>query len=171
MRASVVESTNLLVASAGSSVSLTVGNVKCCLDLVGDSSSSQPGDPGIPVGDEGIGGDPLSTWNESSLSMVICSAAKPDELRPISVRVLSSSNRLLAYLRESSFNLNEKQTSCYIICSCQYTFINIDSQSYSIHPKCPNRLTLAAEGGGGIIISKNQKRKGLITVGVHCCWY
>lgn len=47
--------------SVGSSVSLTVGNVKCCLDLVGDDSSSQVGVPGTPVGDEGMGGDPLST--------------------------------------------------------------------------------------------------------------
>jgi len=81
--------------------------VKCCFDFVGDDSSSQVGEPGRPVGDEGIGGDPLSTWKESSLSIVICSAAKPEELRPISVRVLSSSNRLLAYLLESSFNLNK----------------------------------------------------------------
>lgn len=98
--------TYLLMDSVGSSVSLTVGNVKCCLDFVGDNSSSQVGDPVKPVGDEGMGGDPLSTWNESSLSMVICSAAKPDEFRPISVRVRSSSNRLLAYLLDSSFNLN-----------------------------------------------------------------
>lgn len=102
----------LLVGSIGSSVSLTVGNVKCCLDLVGDDSSSQLGDPVIPVGDEGTGGDPLSAWNESSLSMVICSAAKPDELRPISVRVRSSSKRLLAYLLESSFNLNKRVRYC-----------------------------------------------------------
>lgn len=95
----------LLACSAiGSSVSLTVGNVKCCLDLVG-VSSPHPGDPWTPVGEEGIGGDPLSTWKESSLSMVICSAAKPDELRPISVRVRSSSNRLLAYLLDSNLNL------------------------------------------------------------------
>lgn len=96
----------LLVGSVGSPVSLTVGNVKCCLDLVGEDSSSQVGDPGIPVGDEGIGGEPLSTWKESSLSIVICSAAKPDEFRPISVRVLSSSKRLLAYLLDRSFNLD-----------------------------------------------------------------
>jgi len=51
----------LLEGSEGSSISLSAGNVKCCLDLVGDDSSlSQVGDPGTPVGDEGMGGDPLS---------------------------------------------------------------------------------------------------------------